>query len=301
MGKRDRRDFEQICIHLGAHKTATTYMQSTFEAIRNSAAGGYLGLLTPRGCRSMVGLTFHTFGRSDQEIDDIASRSCQCLQGWFCSELERGVTRILISEEQILGSSRLNISTETLYPRLIDRLRCIPEVWQSHNLAFFLAVRNYADFFTSSYSTTVQRGLRLDFSARRRSNLSRLPRRWTHVVHDVLSCFPKATLHLWRYEDFSSLRDELLWAATGSNDSFIWPKTRPMMSFTREEMEIALSSRPGEMMPREIRNLAALRFPKPHHKFDPWDPMMRADLNKLYCEDCKQLSVWPNVKLYGAL
>jgi hypothetical protein len=290
----------KIAIHLGAHKTATTYLQIAFEAIRNSGSGDYLGLLTPKGCRSMAGLSFHTFGRSSEEIDDIVSRSRQCLHDWLCSELRRGASRLLISEEQILGSSRLNITSELLYPGLVDRLLCIPETWQCCDLSLFLAVRNYADFFASSYATTVKRGLRLEFSVESRFRLSRLPRRWTHVVSDVLSCFPSATLHLWRYEDFASVRDRLMWLATGWSDCIVWQELRPMKSLSHEEMELVLSSRRGNLTLRKMRGKAARRYPEPHHRYDPWDPQLRMELDELYREDCNQLSRVSNIQLHGS-
>jgi hypothetical protein len=300
MEKKNQHGPERICVHLGAHKTATTYMQATFESIRSSRGGDYLGLLTPRGCRSMAGLTFHTFGRSVEEIDNIASISCKLLEEWMFSEVARGASWILLSDEQIMGSSRLNISSEVLYPGFGTRLRCIPKSWQSHNLSFFLAIRNYADFFSSSYATTVRRGLRLNFSAERRMELSKLPRRWTHVVSDVLDCFPNAILHVWRYEDFSVLREELVKAATGWNGAIVWQEAWSMKSLTHEEMEIALSSRLGEITPRQIRTLAASRYPEAHRKYDPWDEKLRLLLDERYREDCNQLSMVSGIQLHGS-
>lgn len=296
--KANEHGLERVCVHLGAHKTATTYMQGTFESIRSSGTAGYLGLLTPRDCRSITGLTFHTFGRTVEEIDGIASLSCKLLDEWLLSELARGASWILLSDEQILGSSRLNISSEVLYPGLRDRLRCIPSSWRSQNLSFFLAVRNYADFFSSSYATTVRRGLRLSFSSERRMNLSKLPRRWTHVVYDVLDCFPNANLHIWRYEDFSVLREKLVRAATGWNGAIDWQDSWSMKSLTHEEMEIALSSRFGDITPRQIRTLAATRYPEPHRKYDPWEEHLRLLLDDHYGEDCNQMSTISGVHFH---
>ncbi|MBU2993907.1 hypothetical protein Q4555_11260 [Octadecabacter sp. 1_MG-2023] len=118
-------------------------------------------------------------------------------------EIERldraGQNGLLISEENLIGSMRGNVSDTRLYPLLSERLMRFKPAFEGRKLRIGFGIRSYEAYWTSCLSRLVTRGAPtpsvdlLDF-------LTTQPRRWRHVIRDISLTFPDADLFVWPFE-----------------------------------------------------------------------------------------------------
>ena len=131
----------EVFIHLGVHKTATTFTQHILfqnqKELRVNGVG-FTELPQVRGT-----LTNHL------KNEPYRHESCEP----FLSSL-RNFDRIIISDENILGSC-VPVQGVDIYPdgdRYVSRLRSVLQSSHSHfERVWFVALRSYPDFFTSAY------------------------------------------------------------------------------------------------------------------------------------------------------
>jgi hypothetical protein len=288
-GQKLRRLLPRISLHVGAHKTATTFLQLTFEATQLARPAADLLLLTPKTTRKSEALSFHTNNRSMLERQDTISRARRILNGIYEDSQSIRFSRILLSDEQILGTCELNITSAILYPELSTRLECFPEAWRTSQTAVFLAIRNYADFFASAHTTVVRRGklLRLDRDTRER--LTILPRRWPDIISDIQKVFPASDLYVWRYEDFETHRTQLVRMMLGSMDEIVWHPKRALPSLSHQEMALALGRNltPEESPASWDGNGSPLNSTS--LRYNPWEDDLRTMLSAKYSDDWQDI------------
>ena len=116
--------------------------------------------------------------------------------------------------------------------------------------------------------------------------LAALPRRWPDVIDDVRQALPNAKLILWAYEDYASVRPEILRLMTGLND--LQPVAiRPMRTPTAPAMDALAAA--GRLGPVTEKMRAEIIAQHPHVKgaaaYSPWTPDQRARMRTAYAED----------------
>ncbi|WP_158964433.1 hypothetical protein [Chachezhania sediminis] len=197
----------RIVLHLGALKTATTYIQSALDSHRDKLRDSGTELLLPKDLRPDQHLAFSSNLTGDA-FRDQATRSRERLDHLISDALERS-SRLILSEEGILGASRLNLTRKQVYPDLPRRLTYLPEQLDHERVEICFTLRSYDRFFASNLTTVARRGKVFDFDKLRRP-LMHLERGWPEVLADIAAAFPRARLTVWRFEDFPKHRQAIL-------------------------------------------------------------------------------------------
>jgi len=212
-------DVSQISIHLGAHKTATTFIQrNLYENKKELLDLGVLPFST-KETRMFSGADFfYDFLRTPLHEDhDFLQKP---IPGEFnVTPLEvSGYSHILISEENVLGSPIRNLKAGKLYPGAADRLSPLSHIIDGRETTIYFSIRSYDSFFSSCATTVLRRGHCLDWHAAARK-LELLPKRWPELIEEILHSIPQARLVVWRYEDFSNRMEEVFKILTGTEIS----------------------------------------------------------------------------------
>jgi hypothetical protein len=194
----------QIALHLGAHKTATTFIQKALEhscdALRQNRVG-YPPLdcvrpaITHRLDRAGWGLGAAT-GRLLNEYGD-------------CD-------RVIISDENIIGGLKPPVGSRTLYARQRIRLAMVLRTLGSNPVRIYFAIRSYDEFLSALYCEYIRHNPFIDA----RSYLSRMTAAafsWTDVIGRMAAAVGEENVTLWRYEDFALISDQLFHALTGGH------------------------------------------------------------------------------------
>jgi len=200
----------EIKLHLGAHRCASTTLQGYLWANRVALAKNGVTCWTPQRTRDglMRGMIRHP-ERISVEDERRAMRSV----GRMRIEIERlkrcGQSALLISEENIIGSTRQNIRNKVLYPLLEERLLRFVPTFEGHQLQIGFSIRSYEDYWASSWAYALYCGGRrpttddLDM-------LTTQTRRWRDLVRDVASCFPQADIFVYPFERYAQQPNAVL-------------------------------------------------------------------------------------------
>jgi len=294
----------RFALHLGAHKTATTFIQRRLDQEQGRLRAQGVAFFGPPELRQHDVIRFPT----PKMVQDGAAAEVQAATAAAYARIvgdavDDSIHRVLISEENILGSSRLNLRRACLYPALPARLACLPDAWGQRDAEIFLGLRDYASFFASCQSTVALLGDWMDLGLARQERIAALPRRWPDILAEIRARYPEAVIHVWRHEDVERIGATLVEAMAGHPVEIDFSQKGTMAALSEEGMrrirkawhENDREPLPQEMV-RQIRHETTDGFP-PHQ---PWLRHLELALSETYAEDWQRIVAMPRVKALGA-
>ena len=272
---------ESISLHLGAHKTATTYIQQALEQSLDKlrASGvGYIPLaeMRPTITRS-VGLTgFSRLPAARRALDRY--RDC---------------TTLILSDENILGQP-VPARSGLYYPRRRFRLWRLLRRLPSANVRIFFAIRAYDSFVSAMYSEIIRhRPFVAPDLYLKQVDVDAFA--WRNVIASFVGLVGAERVTVWRHEDFAAVQDRLFDLLTAGHGECVEAPdqaVRPSLSTEAVARLVALQSR---LTPVEIRDqveAVARQFPKgpDNPTFSAYDPDRAARLRERYAREASQLA-----------
>src|SRR3569623_1136311 len=190
----------KINVHVGAHKTATTYLQSILKSNLRSLNANGVGYLPLKECRQLLTGTLMKHEPRTFEIE-------QLWHSFFPYEHPAGITGLVISDENILGTCGEFADTGTLYPNVTARLRRLRELLAPHEVHLFFSIRRYAAFLAAAYCESLRhrRGYTSFDEYWNRVKIGQF--RWPTIFFRMQEALQPASVTLWRYEDFRANAD----------------------------------------------------------------------------------------------
>ncbi|PMR68330.1 sulfotransferase domain-containing protein [Halomonas heilongjiangensis] len=187
-----------IFLHLGAHKTATTYMQKLFRSNKKYFDSLDTSLVLKRTL-SQHGLHQFMSWRNHVERNLGAKRPAK-LERFFVKLASSKSKSVFISYEGLLGSMHLGRS-RTIYPAAEQSIELIKKSFQGKNIKVVFCVRGYADFIESTYNWLVKNGSGKSFDEYL-SGVVVEELSWKPVVNALRENFGDENVLLWKYEDY---------------------------------------------------------------------------------------------------
>ena len=299
-------------LHGGFHKTATTYLQKLLEG--NEAWLGRQSVYVvphqklrkhitfPSQLDAYRGLKVHRRTKfSEEELQGFS-------EAFFAEPMALSPSRLILSDENIPGLPSHCVTTGTLYQHRKAFFQCFAKRIPMPVSDAFFAVRNYADFFASSYveylrsATTTTSGKVITPEEMRRNVASALPS-WQMVLADFAEVFPDTRIHVWRFEDFRALAPRILQLFCGDGVDVgklkeqEETKTRPTASARAVEQLVLISELEGAGTMAEQSKDVQDRFPlnDANSRFDPWSAAERGHLGALYDKDWQAIKSDPRL------
>lgn len=194
-----------VILHIGAHRTATTsfqlYMRDNSAALFQQGIG-YWG---PDQTRSGVFSGMYELRNGAQRDDQDDKHRI----GDKLGEVERrGVTRLVISDENLIGSVRQNIREEALYPQVAERVAHAISILNGRVRGINLSVRSLEAYWCSALAYGVGRGAPVPS----RSKLARIAgseRTWRDVIADISRVAPDVKITVSQFEQHCTRPDAL--------------------------------------------------------------------------------------------
>lgn len=189
-----------VILHIGAHRTGTTSLQGWLLQNEDALRGCAVACWGPD--RTRAGLFAGLIKRPDAitaEDERQARRSVTRIRMEMDRLRDAGCTRLIVSEENILGSMLNNIDMLTLYPDARARLDRFAEAFDGTVTGLVLAMRRYDLWWSSVLSTGLGRGADLPDAA----SLDRVahhPRGWSRLVDVLAEAFPGVRRSVWPFE-----------------------------------------------------------------------------------------------------
>ena len=194
---RDVPEVKKITIHLGAHKTGSTHLQSRLEKSQY--------ILNPNGISY---IPLNTFRENFKKFKNNSEPLIQSLKSYMNSQ------HVLISDEQILGNIRgLHNGT---YPLVKRNLQSLLAEFKGINIEFHLTIRNYEDFFISSYFEFLRQQEYINFTRFFR-NINRIGFSWVDLVNEINSAGAE-NLIISEYKNIFENEDLYLYTLLGRTD-----------------------------------------------------------------------------------
>ncbi|MGB3407843.1 MAG: hypothetical protein WBA67_10145 [Jannaschia sp.] len=208
------KPYPPVTLHLGAHRSASSSLQRLLVHNRPMLAAERIALWTPAETRAglMTGVLGDP-GRIDPRRDVMAHRAAGRVSMLRDAMRQDGVSRLVVSDENMLGGLRENLLLGRLYPTAAARLArirlAVPGVDR-----VFLAIRSPDAWWTSAFAFLMTRG----FAPPDRITLDavlRAGRGWRKVIEDVARTFPDAEITVWTYEETGASPDRAFEVLTG--------------------------------------------------------------------------------------
>ena len=181
----------QIAVHLGAHRTGTTLLQKYLYAESETLALHDCHVISTRETRP--DLMRHLFDDPTKALSlpdagaSLQAKLCAVLQ----SARESG-QKLIVSEENAIGTMEVNVRKADLYPDLHDKLTVLKPSFQYVD-TIYLAMRRLDLWWSSCFSFLIAR----NFSPPESQLVNRLaaaPRNWADLVSEIKALHPDKKL-----------------------------------------------------------------------------------------------------------
>lgn len=211
--RRSGEKLMDIILHLGAHRTATTsfqhYLRKYSSEISETGTGIWGPLRTRRGLFSGVipgpRVAF-------QKNDAHRAKGRVALQ--LAKARDSGVARLLISDENMIGTSRHSMRTGALFPSIGERLARYGEVFGDGITRVVLSVRSPEMWWASAAAYSVSRGHPLPTQSKL-DKIAASPRSWRDVITDLACAMPAVEIKIATFEEYAARPDAFLAQAAG--------------------------------------------------------------------------------------
>lgn len=187
-----------IYFHIGVHKTATTHLQRVLGGNRKTIAAAGIDYIGPAHTRAARVSILELLGIAHQK--------------WRPSphlpDLKPGAERILISEENYIGSFHRPELAPGFYPQAEERLRFLKSRLGDHRLHLAIGVRDPASFITSHYcqSLLAQQVQSWDeFIA----NMPLTSFDWFRWLRALAAPRIFTSITVWPYEEYGLVQDKI--------------------------------------------------------------------------------------------
>ncbi len=281
-----------LVLHLGAHKTATTFLQDTLRHHETALAADGVRLVLPRQTRRVLSLVSPNPGKDRPAREDALS-SNRAKLGKALSALasEPETKRIVMSEEGLIGAPRQIVTDAKLYPDIETRLQSLPEALNHPNVTILFAVRDYGQFFSSCFTTVLRRGARFD-PASVAARLLRADPNWQDVLRAIRARLPRAALRIWQYERFGDRQADVVASLAAQN--IAPPKPSVFRTLSHAAVDALLSEPRQDLTRPELRKRVrriARQFPvgETNPAFSLWTPEQSAAWAATYAAHWQQI------------
>jgi hypothetical protein len=286
----------EIAVHLGAHKTGTTWLQ---RRLRDGA-----------GALAAAGIDYEPLARLRPAFTDGFERwvrarpgapSPAVLRATLSALAARSPHRLLLSDENLMGDCFTFLRTGRLYPGFARRMDRLQEVLPQRPVRVVLTIRDYAGFFPSAYIEALRYRAFEPFDALR-GRLTLDDGLWTRIVAALVARFGTDAVRIMRFEKLGPRLPAMLEALFGTPFD---PAHLPEVADRHEGLSaaaiqaLAQAAAQGDTRPAHVRTTeAAQRHPRGPDSppFRPWTAQEASALQALYAGHLREIDRrWPGV------
>jgi len=267
---------KRVNLHIGAHKTATTFIQKVLRASKGSLSGHGVKYVPMQNVRKNV-----THGiRAHKNRGVSRSATVTRIREYVESRFPDDYTTLVISEENLVGNCRELYTKSDLYPDIAVRLQLVAEALQVYEVDVYFCMRGYVDFLPSAYCEFLRHNDFITFETFL-GGVDPDKHYWVGVIDRISGVFGSDHTHVWAYEDFRKHSERIMAELVSSADiRFTYDIEDARLSMS--DMSIRALTKLDEILsPAETRKLVkavTLAFPKSegYAGYSPWSDQQRA-------------------------
>ncbi len=257
----------EVYLHLGAHKTATTFIQQTMQSNAETLAKS--GIFAPRLEDIRAAITPGMAGKPMLGFEEYIS----LIVPENTLSHEALPERLILSDENMVGYPAEIFAKGVFYLDAKQRLKVLKSWLPAPPTKIVFAVRPYTTFFSSAYAQWLgpfakKYGPEKRFIPREviHKKISGLKRGWPAIIRDVQKIFPDSQIIVKEYrpapEYLQEMFEILLGDSAGElkyNAGYFW--NRGLSADLVSELEAQLAK--GEANPESVAKIRAQRSKNP--------------------------------------
>lgn len=191
----------KVLVHLGVHKTATTFIQSQLANNRPLLARKGFGMAGIWAVRRRFTNLFDRLAWFDPVWRFLTRPALRRRLDRLIAETGDAKT-FLLSDENLAGTISANYVFGRLYPWCGMRAKMLAGVLAGHDTHYFLCIRRYPDYLVSSWLQLATRGKPPEFE-KYVEKFAPDGRGWAEVVSDLARAVGKERVTVWTYDWFA--------------------------------------------------------------------------------------------------
>lgn len=283
----------KVLVHLGVHKTATTFIQSQLANNRPVLAEKGFGMSGIWAVRRRFTNLFDRLAWFDPFWRFLTRPALRKRLDRLMIETP-GAKTFLLSDENLTGTLAANYFFGRLYPWARMRTKMLEAVLSGHETHYFLCIRRYPDYLVSSWLQLATRGRPPAFE-KYVEKFSPEGRGWAELVCDIAAAVGKEKLTVWTYDWFAEdPRRVFALLAPGTDFELAEEElAREILpSLTIKGLNVVslleehLSKSELKRMSRLVRNF---EFDEPNPKLEIGDPGLRAAYDAKFIRDLDRI------------
>lgn len=217
----DQKAPSRLLLHLGAHRTGSTNLQSCLHQNRESLSAAGIGYWGPAVLRQgrLPGL-YKSFNPGvDPEAQALETREIiaanrEILRVRLANQQKYGHQTLIVSDENLLGDMQLNLARGALYKNAEARLALVAGVFGTGVAKIALGIRAQETYWPSLMAYRIARGAAAP-GPEKLAALASQTRGWRHVVRALRQHFPKSEILVYNFEGFAARPDLLIGQLAG--------------------------------------------------------------------------------------
>ena len=280
----------QISLHLGAHRTGSTYIQHQLMNHAREFEANAVRVISLDRMRATITkeIALPWYGYLKPGI--LRKRK---ISEYLKKEAKDPLRRLVISDENLLGAISGIFSNRDFYPGVSSRLRCLADALTGYEVDVFIAIRSYDWFFSSAYAHAVKSRKLPDFESLK-PRLLGFQRGWVDVAADLKILFPESNLSIWTHENFRNhewmIFNKLLgyeWQSQNLANHW-WANSSPSQKAIEEIMVRRRAK--GDLTKSEVDSILK-KYPKCEDNagFHPWSPDEKLIFQNRYQQDIRSM------------
>ena len=275
-----------IHLHLGAHKTATSYIQAQLQNNLDGLVKCDVGfVLTQQFRRWRV----KTVRECRDNADALSARFDA-----FIAQHANAARTLLLSDENMIGTCEQIAEHGSLYPDVRRKLGHVAMMLRGYEVRLFISLRRYDEFYAAALCEAARGGHFISFTDFQR-RLDANGRRWTNVLQDIAQLFPASQLSVWPYELFRQRPHLVMEEMIGQTLTGQFHLANETIRRSPSHQAMVILEHIGEWAPKLIGRRAvkwaeavAGLAPAPW-PYSPWPKEARDHLRALYLSDLEAI------------
>jgi len=270
-----------IKLHIGAHKTATTHIQSLLEANQKILQDNHITLSTPSTLRKNWLSNFLKFTHNQEKnLGETLNEKAPSNGIW------------LISEENFSGIPYdFKINHTGIYPNLKARLQAFKKLFPNDKIELFFSIRSYDTYYRSLYLEVVRNNGYIPFNDFYKEDKF-IHYSWVNVIESFTEVFNEQDITVWCYENISSIMPKIINRLTETKEYETYKKNYPInqtrVSLSKQAIETlasysTISQEESKQMVQTVYQQYSLE--KGFQPYEPFDKNIQEFYQKKYSQD----------------
>lgn len=199
----------KVLLHLGAHKTGTTFIQEVMR--KNSKLLLEQGVSYLGGREAREGFTrdlIYPAVGLNKNINKSREALVGDARGYLRAAMSEGED-LLFSNENVLGFCNLKANAGKIYPRASEISSFLEDVFKGYDVQVVFFVRSYSDFIESTYIQKIKEGETFSFDDYIESTEVTAVS-WQNCLAALSNSFGKKSIKVVSYESFKERQREVI-------------------------------------------------------------------------------------------